>query len=427
MPTAPPTPTVPVSERPGSAEPPVGRFPVIGGGGTLPSASSIGRRVVHRVLDLVNRIVPKQPGTMVLHSSVDVEDGVLAVLAECARRGVATTVLLEDPERASLLAALASGPVRTAPRRSLRGRFAFLRASHVMTTGRLYGSRTPPPSQTVVSLWHGEPPTKVTGRFEGRGGLQCTYAPVCSTVGRAYRAAEFDLSPLQVPIVGAPRNDRMLQADAAAVRRQLLGEDADRTVFVWLPSYRVGHYDGQLRVDVAGSSGVPYTAAEIRRIDDWLFEHDARVVVKVHHRDVNAFTEDYRALRVLTQGDLERQGLTLYPALAAFDGLITDMSSVWVDHLLLDKPMVFAFPDADRYRDGRGLNLEPYDQWVPGPFTEDVDSLLTALGEVVAGRDPMADERARARVRFHQFLDGSSTARLLDGLGLVATGDRRDA
>jgi len=395
-------------------------FPVVGGGGKLPSAASLGRRLVYRALDLVNRVVPKKPDTLVLHSSVDVEDGVLAVLAECAARGIQATVLLEDPARAPMLAALAAGPVRTAPRRSLRGRVAFFRASTVMTTGRLYGSRKPPPSQVVVSLWHGEPPTKVTGRFEGRGGLQCTYAPVCSTVGRAYRAAEFDLSPLQVPIVGAPRNDRMLQADAADVRRRLLGADADRTVFIWMPSYRVGHYDGQLRVDVAGQPGVPYSAEEVRRIDDWLYEHDARAVVKIHHRDVNSFTDDYRALRVLTQGDLERQGLTLYPALAAFDGLITDMSSVWVDHLLLDKPMVFAFPDADGYRNGRGLNLEPYDQWVPGPFTEDVDSLLAALGDVVAGRDPMAEERARARVRFHQFLDGRSTERLLDGLGLGA-------
>lgn len=399
---------------------PAGRFPRIGGGGRLPPSASVGRRLVYRVLDLVNRVLPKEPDTMVLHSSVDVEDGILAVLAESAARGCRATVLVEDPKRAPLLAALAGGPVRTLPRHSLRGRLAFLRAPYVVTTGRLYGSRTPPPSQTVVSLWHGEPPGKVTGRFEGREGLQCTYAPVCSTLGRAYRTAEFDLSPLQVPIIGAPRNDRMLQADAAAVRRALLGEDADRTVFAWLPTYRVGHYDGQLRVDVAGHSGVPYTREEVRRIDDGLFELGARAVVKVHHRDVNRFTDDYRALRVLTQGDLERNRLTLYPALAAFDGLITDISSVWVDYLLLDKPIVFAFPDIEAYRQGRGLNIEPYERWVPGPFTRDVDGLLSALGDVVAGRDPMAEERARARVRLHHFRDHGSTQRLLDGLGIAA-------
>lgn len=399
-------------------------FPPIGGGGRLPSASSAGRRLVHRCLDLVNRLVPKDAGSLVLHSSVDVEDGVLAVIAECRARGVSPTVLLEDASKAAVLTTLA-GPVRAVPRRSMRGRWRFLRASHVLTTGRLYGSRTPPPSQVVVSLWHGEPPTKVTARFEGRAGLACTYAPVCSTVGRAYRAAEFDLSPLQVPIVGAPRNDRMLQADAAAVRVALLGDDAHRTTFVWMPSYRVGRYGSELRVDVAGQTpGLPFSRAEVRAIDDWLFQRGARAVVKVHHRDEGGFTDDYRALTILRHGDLERQGMTLYPALAAFDALITDMSSVWVDYLLLDKPMVFAFPDAENYRHGRGLNLEPYDRWVPGPFAEDVGSLLSALGDVIDGRDPMADERGRARVRFHQFLDDRSTARLLDGLGVTGREDR---
>ena len=394
-------------------------FPPIGGGGRLPTSRAVGRTAYYRVLDLVNRLVPKAPGTVVLHSSVDVEDGVLAVIEECRRRHVDVTVLLEDPRRAATLESLA-GPVRTVPLRSLRGRLRFLRASTAMTTGRLYGSRVPPASQQVVALWHGEPPTKVTGRFEGRGGLACTFAPVCSTVGRAYRAAEFGLPPLQVPIVGAPRNDRMLRADRTSVRAALLGEQADRPTLVWMPSYRVGQYGAEHRVDVAGArSGLPYSPQELRRIDDWLHERGARVVVKVHPRDAQAFAaEDHRALRVLRPGELEDRGLTLYPALAAFDGLITDMSSVWVDYLLLDRPMVFAFPDAQDYRDGRGLNLEPYEQWVPGPFAEDVDQLLAALGDVLEGRDPMADERRRARLRFHRFLDDRSTARLLDGLRL---------
>ena len=393
-----------------------GAFPTIGGGGRVPSSSSSGRRLFYRGLDLLNRLLPKTPNTMVLHSSVDVEDGVLAVIDECRSRGVRPIVLMEDTERAPLLQSLA-GPVSTAPLRSLRGRLHYLRAPHVMTTGRLYGSRPPPPSQTVVSLWHGEPPTKVTGRFEGRNGLACTYAPVCSTVGRAYRAAEFDLSPLQVPIVGAPRNDRMLQADRVAVRQALLGQDAHRTTFVWMPSYRVGQYGREQRVDVAGQSpGLPFSHEDLRRVDDFLFERGARVVLKIHPRDVNSITEEYRAIRVLAPDELERRGLTLYPALAAFDALITDMSSVWVDYLLLDRPMIFAFPDADHYRHGRGLNLEPYEHWVPGPFTEDVDSLLVALADVLEGRDTMAEERGRARLRFHRYIDDRSTVRLLDGL-----------
>ncbi len=390
------------------------------GGVPLPSASrpSWRRRAPYLALAAVNRLVPKLASKVVLHSTVDIEDGLMAVAAEVAARGQRATVLLEDPRRGPLLRSLSRVPVRAVPKWSVRGLVHYLTARHVMTTSNLHGNLRPPATQNVVALWHGEPPTKASGLFEGSGPLRATYAPVCSTVGRAYRSAEFDIPPLQVPIVGAPRNDRMLQADSRAVRQAVLGQDADRTTFLWMPSYRVTDFGGKLRSDVSGGRAEgTFPPQELRRIDDWLVEHDARTVLKVHHRDSSRFAGDYRAIRVLRQGELEQRGLTIYPVLSAFDALITDMSSVWVDYLLLDKPILFAFPDIEDYRDGRGLNLEPFEHWVPGPFARTTDELLQAMADVVDGRDPMAEERRRARLRFHQFADSRSAARLLDGLG----------
>ena len=98
--------------------------------------------------------------------------------------------------------------------------------------------------------------------------------------------------------------------------------------------------------------------------------------------------------------------------------LITDMSSVWVDYLLLDKPMIFAFPDIADYRNGRGLNIEPYEHWVPGPFVTDMDGLIDAIAAVIARHDPSGPERRLMRRRLHQWDDAKSTDRLLDGLGV---------
>jgi CDP-glycerol glycerophosphotransferase (TagB/SpsB family) len=221
-----------------------------------------------------------------------------------------------------------------------------------------------------------------------------------------------------VPIVGAARNDRMLRSDGAAVRR-LLGEDADRPLLCWLPSFRTGSWEGRTRSDVARSyPGVPFPPEDVQKVDAWLTEHGARMVVKLHPHDVASFSGDFQAIRVVTQEEMQDLGLTVYTMLPAFDGLITDVSSIWVDFLLLDKPLIFAFPDVQDYRDGRGLSIEPYEDWVPGPFVRDLDGLVAALDDVVHGRDPMAAERGRARSRFHQFHDDRSAARLLDGLGI---------
>jgi len=399
-----------------------GGFPGPGGTSLVPPPPRLIKRLIYLALDVINRVVPKVQDKVVLHSTIDLEDGVLAVLEELAMRGWSATVLLEEPARAGRLKAIAPGPVRTVPKRSRRALLHYLTARYVMTTENIFGNRPPPDSQIVVNIWHGEPPTKVTARFfEGQGGLRCTYAPVCSTVGRAYRAAEFDLHPLRVPIVGAPRNDRMLRSDGAAVRRVLLGDEAGLPTLLWLPSFRSGHWGDQVRVDTGGDHhpGVPFPLTQVRRLDEHLAARGARLVVKLHPHDVSSFAGDFRAIQVLSQEQMQAQGLTLYPALPAFDGLITDMSSIWVDYLLLDRPMVFAFPDVADYRNGRGLNLEPYEDWVPGPFVRTMDQLIAAVDDVVDGRDPMAEERGRARRRFHQFADDGSTARLLDGLGIA--------
>ena len=396
------------------------------GGVTLGAARPpLRHRLVHRALESANRLAPKADRVL-LHSTIDLEDGVLAVIEELTARGRPATVLVEDPTRAAQVRSAVPGSrVSTVRRRSLRGVLAFLTSRWVMTTESLYGSPVPPSTQTLVNIWHGEPPTKTVVRFlPGRTPIPCTWAPVCSTVGRAYRAAEFGLHPLRVPIVGAPRNDRMLRADRAAVRRLVLGDAADRPTLLWLPSFRAGRWGNRVRVDATGGyPGVPFETSDLAELDDALTALGATLVIKLHPHDVASFTGTYRSLRVLTQQDMEGHGLTLYPLLSAFDGLITDMSSVWVDYLLVDRPMVFAFPDIEDYRDGRGLNLEPYEDWVPGPLVRTSAELVQAVTDVVRGRDTCAEERRRAQARFHRFHDDRSTSRLLDGIGL--TGERR--
>jgi len=369
---------------------------------------------------LLNRLWPKQEAIL-LHCTVGFEDGIQAILDELSARGLRATVLVEEPSRPPVL----DGPgIKLVPKRSLKGVLQFLGSRWVVTTHSVFANEAPPPNQVQVNIWHGEPPTKVTSRFvAGQGGVACTFAPVCSHLGRAYRAAEFDLSPLQVPIVGAPRNDRMLRADPALIRQALLGDEAGLPTLLWLPSFRAGRWRGdRKRLDVVADPypGLPFSASDLRRLDEWLMSQGVRLIVKPHPHDAENLAGTYQGIRVLAPETLESQGLTLYPVLAAFDGLITDVSSVWVDYLLTDKPLIFAFPDVEDYRRGRGLNLEPYEDWVPGPFTTTVGELEAALADVVAGRDVMAAERRLARLRFHRYQDDQSAARLLDGLGLTA-------
>jgi hypothetical protein len=362
----------------------------------------------------LSRLVPKKADRAVVYGLPASEDGALAVQAALVARGLRTVRLTDE----------AGGPgfrnagVAYRPKRSLRGVWSVARAGVVLTSHALYGGLRGGPGQRMVLLWHGEV-VKPVGLLDGDRGVPADVAPVCSPLGRAFRCAEFGLQPAQVPVVGAPRNDRMLRADAATVRRRLGWRSEDPT-WLWLPTYREAVRGARRQDGRTWGNGLPFDAPALRVLDSLLAARDLTMVVKAHPLAEQDITGGYQNLRVLSQRDLEQRGVSLYEVLAAVDGLVTDVSSVWLDYLLTERPIVFAFPDLEEYARNRGLNLEPYKDWVPGPLVTDVEALADQLGRVTRGDDPYREQRHAARLRFHRHHDARSTERLLDLLGLPA-------
>jgi CDP-glycerol glycerophosphotransferase len=359
---------------------------------------------------------------VVVHGLDESEDGALAVVTALRERGVRPVRLTDGADRSPFRVP----GVRYRSKYTLAGFWSFARASVVITSQALYGGRGGGPRQRTVLLWHGEL-VKPVGLLVGDRALAADVAPVCSTVARTFRVAEFGLQPQQVPVIGSPRNDRLLSADRDQVR-EILGWPAEQPTWLWLPTYRTAVRGERRREGQELWQGLPYAAEDLTRLDRLLADRGLTVVLKPHPLAEQGLRHhDLRALQMLSQADLERLGVSLYQVMAAADGLITDASSAWVDFLLLDKPMVFAFPDLEQYRADRGLNLEPYEEWVPGPVVAEVADLVESIGAAVAGEDRYAARRRSTLAGFHQFRDSGSAARLLDLLEVPLSSSRANA
>lgn len=371
------------------------------------------RYALERVLGLVARCVPKSISSVVVHGLDESEDGALALLAELRSRGI-TPVRLTNGARSSQFRLQG---VRYQSKYTIGGFWSFARAEVVFTSQALYGGHGAGRNQRMVMLWHGEV-VKPVGLLDNGRALLADVAPVCSVLAQALRVAEFGLHPRQVPIVGSPRNDRLLSANRAEIRERL-GWSADRPTWLWLPTYRSA-VRGERRSDGRDIwQGLPYPLEDLRELNRRLAVDGLDLVLKPHPLAQQQLPHlDHGGLRLLSHDDLERLGVSLYELMAAVDGLITDASSVWVDFLLMDKPLVFAFPDLEEYRINRGLNLEPYEDWVPGPLARTLDQMVTCLRTVTQGMDDYAERRGSALRRFHRFTDAGNTARLLDLLEL---------
>jgi CDP-glycerol glycerophosphotransferase len=365
------------------------------------------------------RVTPKRRRKIVVHSAPDFEDGALAVLDELLARGHNPLVLLEKPLAPDTYDwGLAARGVAFAEKQTARGRLHYLTAETIFTTHGPFRTHSPAANQRVVYVGHGEPLAKSAGYWTTDERVGASVALASSAIGRAFRCAQQGLRPEQVLLVGAPRNDRLLRCDRDEARRAVadwLPADTS-TLFLWLPTFR-RNFAGQLD-GVDSGTAIPLDLESLQLVDRWLAANGAAILVKPHPLSRAYPAEAFTRIRTIDEVALSNARLSLSSLLAAADCLITDASSVWVDFLLVGRPMICCFPDLDEYRRTRHLNLEPYDVWFPGPVVTHADGLLEEMSHVAGGGDPHAERREWLTQALHVHRDGNAAARLLDALGL---------
>lgn len=282
------------------------------------------------------------------------------------------------------------------------------------------------PQTRAIQLWHGFPlkglnrmslatdnntRNKVCQYWQQYQAI-CSYSNTYSTLMNACYGANAE----QYCITGMPRNDALLSAPATENLSRLLGRNLiDWRIIFYLPTFRKDQF-GQI-------NGKPSTALfgisdfQLLVFAEFLARHKILLVVKPHpYHEEDFGMGEHSALpeqiEVLTEYMLCESGLDLYEVLGATEMLITDYSSVYFDYLLLDRPILFTPGDLPHYQHNRGILLEPYDFWAPGPKVTDQATLQKTLLEQLDSPGDKASQRRQIRDIVHHFQDDQSSQRV---------------
>ena len=95
------------------------------------------------------------------------------------------------------------------------------------------------------------------------------------------------------------------------------------------------------------------------------------------------------------------------------DVLITDYSSIYIDFLLLDRPIIFLPYDIDEYQQYRGF-LYDYAAVTPGPKPKTLDSFLEEMDNALKG--DLAVNYNEVKNQFHFYQDDNSSKRVFDAI-----------
>lgn len=100
-----------------------------------------------------------------------------------------------------------------------------------------------------------------------------------------------------------------------------------------------------------------------------------------------------------------------YPLLSLSDLLITDYSSIFVDYLLLNKPLIFFPHDLDKYQEKEGFSVD-YNQHTPGPKVYSVKELCETIVKILNNPKLWEEERNLIKRKYHFYEDGESGERI---------------
>lgn len=262
--------------------------------------------------------------------------------------------------------------------------------------------------QVSVNTWHGTP-LKYLGRDDkdspydygnvGRNLIHSTQVLMPNDFTAEIMTRHYEVDRLisgAVTTTGYPRNDvlaNISESERKNLRRRI-GASLDKPVVLYAPTWR-----GSSKVQKVDSEKL---LADLRLLGS---QDDFQLIFRGHPLS-QELLKDFEIPVLVPAPEL-----STYELIAAADIVVTDYSSLGIDALVGEAPVVYYVYDFDEYRSDRGLYFSKNE--FPGPTFEDVNSLLQGIGRLLSDRDLEASYSA-FKQKFVPMDDGSASSRCLD-------------
>ena len=294
---------------------------------------------------------------------------------------------------------------------SLKGILALLRAKAICLShgfGDISNIRLSSKTK-VVQLWHGIPLKKIgvldrsfdiNQKKKYAANSQCYDMVIsCSKTEQMNLAKCFSINENLVKVTGLPRNDTLFKEKEASLLKRY--PFLNSKIILHAPTFR----DTGKPVDY-----FPFPDLELERIYQFLEINNAYLLLRGHINEgvIAALPETYNNRIISANQDKFEDVMEL---LKYVDVLITDYSSIYIDFLLLDRPVIFLPYDIDEYQQYRGF-LYDYAAVTPGPKPKTLDSFLEEMGKALKGE--LVVDYNEVKNQFHLYQDDNSSKRVFD-------------
>ncbi len=250
---------------------------------------------------------------------------------------------------------------------NLKSYFIFLRAEYIFTDCDLYDVNPwlsyQPGKFNVINLWHWDPIKAIwyiSQAKESKGKwwfskvifknyfwnivkLWCSSSLFFQKILNTWHLTE------KYKITGLPRNDIFFRNDLEIFNiKENLHFDNYKKIFLYVPTWRQDSYEIK-----------PFSKNFIEILNSSCEENNFLFVIKSHQNSDSILYKNYSNIIDISKGNLDSQEVMKYS-----DCMITDYSSIFIDFMLLDKPIFFYAYDYENYKNNLVNLVDDYENCV---------------------------------------------------------------
>lgn len=274
----------------------------------------------------------------------------------------------------------------------------------------------------ILNLWHG-----CGFKAEKKEFKLCTNPTKTIITGKLFYPIfikTFNYKKNDIIDLGYPRNQYLFsrfEKEQNYFFNLLHLQDYNKIIF-WMPTFRRSINKEIDENYFESETGLPIikTKEMLEEFDHVLSKKNIICIFKLHHlqSELNVFENKYSNIIVINDKILQKYNIQLYQIIPISDCLITDYSSIFVDYLLLNKPIIFTIDDYEEYKKSRGFNLENAIDYFAGYHVVSYDELISSITEVNDGIDKYKSKRNEILDLMQTYKDGNASKRIIELLGI---------
>lgn len=229
------------------------------------------------------------------------------------------------------------------------------------------------------------------------------FVSATSSFTAMFQRKEFETS---VKILGMPRNDALFDTKRMETENWNYSY-SDKFVITYMPTHRM-YGRGEL-------SQTPFLHRE--DVQQWMRDNNVILLVKQHPNMMRKMTsvEETDVIKNISKSGFDPQVVIYHSNL-----LITDYSSVWIDYLLMRRPLIFYFYDNFEEEDAGCY----YDLRVEFPhnYCESEEELFSMIKQAYLNGESLIPSESKVE-KYHKYVDGNSCKRYFEEIAKMKYGE----